>query len=187
MRHCGFTRMQFRNFLYGKANSDAELLITDHSFINDVTQFWSFFDPFPSPPHCHAFYYWGLSAVVTKSLTPSPLDCDVVYGIPLRDRWEYGERRYLYLNETWFACSWEEVRSLKRIGEIVSSVLLLEIAFRRTCWFVKRFIGSLLGHSAHFFNLQWWQSWKKKFPRKRDNNTFKIIDRASPQVIVIAV
>jgi hypothetical protein len=35
-------------------------------------------------PYCHAFYYWGLSTVVTKSLTPSPYDCDVIYGQPLK-------------------------------------------------------------------------------------------------------
>ncbi len=27
----------------------------------------------PPPPHRHVFYYWGISTVVTKSLTPSPL------------------------------------------------------------------------------------------------------------------
>ncbi len=31
--------------------------------------------------HCHDFYYWGLIAVVTKSLTP--FDRDVIYGRPL--------------------------------------------------------------------------------------------------------
>ncbi len=37
------------------------------SSIHDVTQFWTLFDPLP---HCHAFYYWRFSTVVTKSLTP---------------------------------------------------------------------------------------------------------------------
>ncbi len=38
--------------------------------INDVTQFWTFFD---QPPfHRNAFYHWGLCTVVTKSVTPSP-------------------------------------------------------------------------------------------------------------------
>ncbi len=36
------------------------------SSINDVTQFWTFFDP------STAFYYWGLCTLVTKSLTPLP-------------------------------------------------------------------------------------------------------------------
>ncbi len=37
---------------------------------------------FLTPLLCHAFYYWGLRAVVTKSLTPSssPFDRDVIYG-----------------------------------------------------------------------------------------------------------
>ena len=46
-------------------------MLVKGSSINDGTQFWKFFDQ-PSP-HCHAFYYWGLSTVVTKSFTPSPL------------------------------------------------------------------------------------------------------------------
>jgi hypothetical protein len=39
---------------------------------NDVTQFWTFFTPLP-PPRRHAFYCYGLSTIVTKSLTPKSL------------------------------------------------------------------------------------------------------------------
>ncbi len=40
------------------------------SYMNDVMQVWLFFWPLP---HHKFFYYWGLSAVVTKSLHPFPL------------------------------------------------------------------------------------------------------------------
>jgi hypothetical protein len=46
--------------------------------MNDVRQFWTIFDP-PSP-YCHTFCYLGLSTDVTKSLTPPPLNRDVIYG-----------------------------------------------------------------------------------------------------------
>ncbi len=34
-------------------------------------------------PHRHALYYKGLSTVATKTLTPTPIDLDVIYGRPL--------------------------------------------------------------------------------------------------------
>jgi hypothetical protein len=40
--------------------------------------FWHFVTP---SPYRHAFYYWDLSTVVTKSLTSS--DRDVIYGRPI--------------------------------------------------------------------------------------------------------
>ncbi len=40
------------------------------SSIHDVMEFWTFLDPLPPS----SFYYWGPSTVVTKSLTPSPLE-----------------------------------------------------------------------------------------------------------------
>ncbi len=47
------------------------------SSINDVTQFWTFFD---TPTPSSLFYYWGLCNVVTKFSTPSSHDRDVIYG-----------------------------------------------------------------------------------------------------------
>ena len=42
------------------------------STINDVAQFWTLCNPFPPPPFPSSshFYYYGLSTVVTKLLTP---------------------------------------------------------------------------------------------------------------------
>ena len=43
------------------------------------------------PPflHCHLFYYLGIGTVVTKSLTPSPQDRDIIYGQPQRTSLNY--------------------------------------------------------------------------------------------------
>ena len=48
--------------------------------INDVTQFWTIFDP---PPSIVTYLIKGLRIIVTKSLTPSLQDRDVIYGRPL--------------------------------------------------------------------------------------------------------
>jgi hypothetical protein len=54
-------------------------------------------------PHRHAFYYWGLSTILTKSLNPSlPLDRDVIHGRPLpqfknfsgNKAWDNKDRNY---------------------------------------------------------------------------------------------
>ncbi len=50
------------------------------SSINDVTQFWPFFDP---SPLIVMLFYWGLIAILQNPWTP--LDCDVIYGRPQRN------------------------------------------------------------------------------------------------------
>ena len=56
--------------------------------------FWQFFTP---PPHCHAFYYYDLSTVVTKSLTPSPTVTSFVDN-PLEETfWVANESNSIFL------------------------------------------------------------------------------------------
>ncbi len=105
-------------------------------------KFGHFLTPFP---HRHAFYNQGLSAVVTKSLTPSPKGRDVIYGWPL----------LTVIVITEFDCVWYEM--LYRTSSLESRNIILER------WFLA---------FQHSFVKQMWSDLRKVFFTPDKNNIY---------------